>query len=594
MNENKLLGLAWISPYIIGLIVFTAFPFVSSFFLSFTEYDLMSPPVFNGIENYRYMLTEDSLFWKSMGVTFAYVFLTIPLKLAFALGIAFVLNFKLRGIGFFRTAYYIPSILGSSVAIAVLWRALFAIDGLLNSFLAVFGIDAINWLGEPSLALMSVTLLRVWQFGSAMVIFLAALQNVPQSQYEAAMIDGASKWQMFMKVTVPLITPVIFFNFIMQTTQAFQEFTGPYVITGGGPTYYTYLFSLYIYDTAFKYFDMGYGAALAWVLFLVVAVFASIAFKSSKYWVFYSADKGGKMADIQQMAPVMSDADREVARTLRREKVSRVVRYVVLVFVGLLMLYPLAWMFSASFKPNHEIFTTLGLWPTHATWDGFINGWKTGTEYHFGHYMLNTFKYVIPKVVLTIISSTIVAYGFARFEIPWKKFWFATLITTMLLPSTVLLIPQYLMFREMGMLNSYLPLYLPLAFATQGFFVFMLIQFLRGVPRDMEEAAQIDGCNSIQVLWYVVVPILKPAIISVALFQFMWSMNDFIGPLIYVYSVDKYPIALALKMSIDVTEGAPWNEILAMASISILPSIIVFFLAQRYFVQGVTSSGIKG
>lgn len=594
MNENKLLGLAWISPYIIGLIVFTAFPFVSSFFLSFTEYDLMSPPVFNGIENYRYMLTEDSLFWKSMGVTFAYVFLTIPLKLAFALGIAFVLNFKLRGIGFFRTAYYIPSILGSSVAIAVLWRALFAIDGLLNSFLAVFGIDAVNWLGEPSLALMSVTLLRVWQFGSAMVIFLAALQNVPQSQYEAAMIDGASKWQMFMKVTVPLITPVIFFNFIMQTTQAFQEFTGPYVITGGGPTYYTYLFSLYIYDTAFKYFDMGYGAALAWVLFLVVAVFASIAFKSSKYWVFYSADKEAKMADIQQMAPVMSNADREVARTLRREKVSRVVRYVVLIFVGLLMLYPLAWMFSASFKPNHEIFTTLGLWPAHATWDGFINGWKTGTEYHFGHYMLNTFKYVIPKVVLTIISSTIVAYGFARFEIPWKKFWFATLITTMLLPSTVLLIPQYLMFREMGMLNSYLPLYLPLAFATQGFFVFMLIQFLRGVPRDMEEAAQIDGCNSIQVLWYVVVPILKPAIISVALFQFMWSMNDFIGPLIYVYSVDKYPIALALKMSIDVTEGAPWNEILAMASISILPSIIVFFLAQRYFVQGVTSSGIKG
>ncbi|VFT76098.1 ABC sugar transporter [Klebsiella aerogenes] len=191
-----------------------------------------------------------------------------------------------------------------------------------------------------------------------MVIFLAALQNVPQSQYEAAMIDGASKWQMFMKVTVPLITPVIFFNFIMQTTQAFQEFTGPYVITGGGPTYYTYLFSLYIYDTAFKYFDMGYGAALAWVLFLVVAVFASIAFKSSKYWVFYSADKEAKMADIQQMAPVMSNADREVARTLRREKVSRVVRYVVLIFVGLLMLYPLAWMFSASFKPNHEIFTT--------------------------------------------------------------------------------------------------------------------------------------------------------------------------------------------------------------------------------------------
>ena len=237
---------------------------------------------------------QSKQFQDALMVSVKLAVMTVPIGLLLGIGLAVLADKHLRGIGFFRTAYYIPSILGSSVAIAVLWRALFAIDGLLNSFIGVLGFDPVNWLGEPSLALMSVTLLRVWQFGSAMVIFLAALQNVPQSQYEAAMIDGASKWQMFMKVTVPLITPVIFFNFIMQTTQAFQEFTGPYVITGGGPTYSTYLFSLYIYDTAFKYFDMGYGAALAWVLFLVVAVFAAIAFKSSKYWVFYSADKGGK------------------------------------------------------------------------------------------------------------------------------------------------------------------------------------------------------------------------------------------------------------------------------------------------------------
>jgi len=294
MYENRKLGLAYLSPYIIGLIMFTAFPFISSFVMSFTDYDLMTSPEFIGIENYRYMLTEDDIFWKSMSVTFLYVFLTIPVKLAFALGIAFILNFKLRGIGFFRTAYYIPSILCSSIAIAVLWRALFAIDGVLNGALGFIGIDPINWLGEPAFALFSITLLRAWQFGSAMVIFLAALQNVPQSQYEAAMIDGASKWQMFLKVTVPLITPVIFFNFIMQTTQAFQEFTAPYVITGGGPMKSTYLISLYIYETAFKFFDMGYGSALAWALFIVVAIFTSITFRSSKYWVFYSGDKGGK------------------------------------------------------------------------------------------------------------------------------------------------------------------------------------------------------------------------------------------------------------------------------------------------------------
>ncbi|ELO1811611.1 carbohydrate ABC transporter permease [Vibrio fluvialis] len=280
--------------------------------------------------------------------------------------------------------------------------------------------------------------------------------------------------------------------------------------------------------------------------------------------------------------------------TLRREKINATIRYTVLIIVGIMMLYPLLWMFSAAMKPNHEIFSSMSLIPSEWSLEGFINGWKTGTEFTFGHYIMNTFLYVLPKVFFTVVSSTIVAYAFARFDIPWKKFWFATLIATILLPQSVLLIPQYLMFREMGLLDSYLPLYLPLAFATQGFFVFMLVQFLRGVPTDMEEAAMIDGCNSFQVLWYVVVPVIRPAIISVALFQFMWSVNDFLGPLIYVSSVEKYPIALALKMSIDVTEGARWNEILAMASIAIIPSIIVFFMSQKYFVEGVTSSGIKG
>lgn len=281
-------------------------------------------------------------------------------------------------------------------------------------------------------------------------------------------------------------------------------------------------------------------------------------------------------------------------RTIRREKINAAIRYTLLIIVGFGMLYPLLWMFSSAFKPANEVFASMSLIPSEWSLEGFINGWKTGTEFTFGHYIINTFLYVIPKVFFTVVSSTIVAYGFARFDIPWKGFWFATLIATVLLPQSVLLIPQYLMFREMGLLDSYLPLYLPLAFATQGFFVFMLVQFLRGLPTDMEEAAMIDGCNSFQVLWHVVVPLIRPAIISVALFQFMWSVNDFLGPLIYVSSVEKYPIALALKMSIDVTEGAKWNEILAMASIAIIPSIVVFFMSQKYFVEGISNSGVKG
>jgi len=294
------------------------------------------------------------------------------------------------------------------------------------------------------------------------------------------------------------------------------------------------------------------------------------------------------------IANAAAAANEENERTIRREKINAAIRYTVLIIVGFLMLYPLLWMFTAAMKPNHEIFSSMSLIPSEWSLEGFINGWKTGTEFTFGHYIINTFLYVLPKVFFTVVSSTIVAYAFARFEIPFKKFWFATLIASILLPQSVLLIPQYIMFREMGMLDSYLPLYLPMAFATQGFFVFMLIQFLRGIPTDMEEAAMIDGCNSYQVLWHVVVPVIRPAIISVALFQFMWSVNDFLGPLIYVSSVEKYPIALALKMSIDVTEGAKWNEILAMASIAIIPSIVVFFMSQKYFIEGAASSGIKG
>jgi oligogalacturonide transport system permease protein len=269
-------------------------------------------------------------------------------------------------------------------------------------------------------------------------------------------------------------------------------------------------------------------------------------------------------------------------------------RYGVLVAVGLLMLYPLLWMVGGAFKPNHEIFSSIGFIPHEPTLEGFTKGWQTSTEYTFARYLLNTFAIIVPKVVATVVSSVLVAFGFARFNLPGKRTLFALLIATILLPKSVLLVPQYLMFREMGWLDTFLPLYVPSAFATEGFFVFMIIQFMRSFPREMEEAAVMDGCNSLQVLWHVVVPVIMPAIISVALFQFMWSMNDFLSPLIYLSSVEKYPVALALKLSIDVTEATSWNQILAMSTIALAPSLILFFAAQKYFVEGITVGAVKG
>lgn len=291
MTARRMLGLGYLAPYIIGLLVFTLVPFLASLYLSFTDYNLMSAPVWTGLQNYIKLFTSDRTFRRSLTVTLIYVFTTVPLKLAFALFIAYILNYRLRGINFFRTAFYVPSILGGSIAIAVLWRYIFATDGLVNMGLTAMGFEAVNWFGDPGNALFTITLLRCWQFGSAMVIFLAALQSIDKSLYEAAAIDGASKLHSFIFITIPLLTPVIFFNLIMQMVQAFQEFNGPYIITGGGPLKSTYLLPLYIYDEAFKRFDMGYASAIAWVLFVIIMVLTLVAFWSSKKWVFYAGDK---------------------------------------------------------------------------------------------------------------------------------------------------------------------------------------------------------------------------------------------------------------------------------------------------------------
>ncbi len=269
-------------------------------------------------------------------------------------------------------------------------------------------------------------------------------------------------------------------------------------------------------------------------------------------------------------------------------------RYLALGLVALVMLYPLLWLVGATFKTNAEIFTELGLWPSRFSLEAYEKGWKTSTEYTFATYFLNSFLITIPRIVVTVVSCVLVAYAFARFEFPGRRLMFGVMIATMMLPLIVLRLPQYLVFRELGWLDSYWPLVLPSAFATDTFFVFMLVQFLRGIPRDMEEAAMIDGCNAPQLLWHVIVPLLKPAIISVIVFQFIWTMNDFMGPLIYLASVEKYPVSLALKMSIGATEEVEWANVIAISVVALIPSVLVFFAAQKHFIEGAASSGIKG
>ena len=282
-------GYLFLAPWLIGFFGLTLGPALVSLYLSFTDFDLLSNPRWVGAANYVRIATSDAKFTAAMHVTFVYVALAVPLKLAFALMVAMVLNKGIRGLSIYRAMFYLPSLLGASVAIAVLWRQLFAGDGLLNQALALFGIHGPSWISNPDTSLWTLVALSVWQFGSPMIIFLAGLRQIPRDVYEAAEIDGASRRQRFFRITLPMLTPVIFFNGVVQTIDAFKAFTPAFIISGGtgGPIDSTLFYTLYLYQEAFAYFRMGYAAALAWILVVIIAAFTALAFLSSRYWVHY-------------------------------------------------------------------------------------------------------------------------------------------------------------------------------------------------------------------------------------------------------------------------------------------------------------------
>jgi multiple sugar transport system permease protein len=264
-------------------------PMLQSFYLSLTQYNLLESPKWIGMQNYTEIFTDDDNFVKSLKATFTFVFLSVPLKLASALLIAILLRKAMRGMAVFRSVYYLPSLLGGSVAISIIWRNLFEGEGLINQFLGLFRLKGLDWINDPRSALYTLVLLGVWQFGASMVIFLAGLKQIPRDLYESATVDGASKSRIFFRITLPLLTPIILFNLVMQTVGSFQMFTQAYVITEGGPINSTLVYALYLYQKAFTYFNMGYASALAWILLVIVAAFTLLIFGSSKKWVHYEA-----------------------------------------------------------------------------------------------------------------------------------------------------------------------------------------------------------------------------------------------------------------------------------------------------------------
>lgn len=292
-NETNTAGYIFIAPWLIGFLLLTVWPIAQSFYLSFTEYSLLEDPVWVGTENYANIFFKDQLFRKSLAVTFTFVIFSVPLKLFFSLMVAMLLNKNIRGMNLYRTAIYFPSLIGGSIAVSVLWRNMFSLDGYVNHVLGWFGIQGAGWISNPQTALGTLILLNTWQFGSTMVIFLAGLKQIPQDLYESASVDGAGIFSRFFRITLPMLSPVMFFNLVLGVIGSFQMFTASFIITKGGPVNSTYMYALFLYDKAFIHYQMGYASALAWILLAIIAVLTAVNFLFSKYWVFYESE-GGK------------------------------------------------------------------------------------------------------------------------------------------------------------------------------------------------------------------------------------------------------------------------------------------------------------
>lgn len=286
-RSHNLVGYLFISPWLIGFFLFTVIPIAASLYFAFTRYDILSDPVWVGFANFDRMFNVDARYWKSVQATFYYVFTAVPLRLIFALLVAILLNNGRKMTAIYRAAFYAPSIIGGSIAVAVMWKQVFGSEGLVNFLAVLIGLPPVNWLGNPATAIWTLILLAVWQFGSPMLIFLAGLKQIPTEMYEAASIDGASGVQKFFSITLPMLSPVILFNLVMQTISGFLVFTQAFIITDGTPLDTTLFYALYLYKRAFTTFEMGYASAMAWVLLLIVGIFTAITFKFSSYWVYY-------------------------------------------------------------------------------------------------------------------------------------------------------------------------------------------------------------------------------------------------------------------------------------------------------------------
>ncbi len=560
----------FLSPYLLVFLTFFLVPAAWSAVLSLTDWKIVGTPRFVGLKNYA-RLFADPLFFTSVKNTIFYTAVIVPLMAAVGLALATLLNQPLRGRVFTRTVVFASYVVMVSV-VGIVWR--WVLDptgaGIANYYLGKLGISALPWLAAPETAMLSIIIATMWwTAGYNMILYLAGLQDIPESVREAARIDGATAWQEFRYLTIPLLRPVTFFVIVMSIAKSFQVFGQVFVMTQGGPSNSTLTIVNYLYVVGFTWFEMGYAAAIAYALFALLLIVTIVQFR---------------MVAREEMP----------GGFIRTDVLIRCGLYALILLVLVFWLAPLVWMVSTSLKPEGQILSLVPRWiPRTFTLENYRDVLE---KFQLVAWGVNSLIVAAGATCVGLLVSIPAAYAFARMRFRGREWLFLLILSTILVPVHITIVPLFIGLAKLKLTDTYFSLIMPTV--ANGFGVFLLRQFFQGIPAELEEAAIIDGASRLGVLVRVVLPLARPAITAVAIFLFILSWNDFMWPLIVTNSdaTRTLPVGLAASLAGTVGGGAIAYYGMGMAGsmLATVPALVIFLALQRYFVQGIALTGLKG
>ena len=578
-REETAAGYAFILPWLAGLAVFALFPMGLSLWLSFTRYDMIADPQWVGWAHYLRAFTADEALAAAAVNTVLFTVFAVVLGIVSSLAAALLLSLDARGMGIWRAVVYLPSVI-PAVSTALLWRWIFYPDGgLANSLLMLLKLETPGWFHEADWVIPAFVIMSLQgATGNNMVIFLARLKGIDVQIYEAAAIDGASVWRRFAHITLPQLSPIVFYHLVMGVIGGLMIFTQPMFIPdtpGRSGLFYV----PYVYQAGWSYRQMGYASALSWVLFMALMLLTMVILLTSRRWVHY------EQQDI---------AARTAGHVLEPRGVQRGVWYAAVVVVGVAMLVPIVWMVSTSLKTPAQIdairatpagsvrhFVEL---PLHE--ENYPDAW---TALPFGRFLGNSVYLAVLAIVGEVLSAALAAYGFARFDFRGRKVLMGLLLATLMIPPVVLIVPVFLIWRQAGLVGTFDPLVLGSLLGGGALYVFIIHQFFKTLPKELEEAARLDGASHVRIFFQMILPISVPVLLVVVLISFQAHWNDFLGPLLYLNDQDQFTMTLGLHFFQGAYMGAApqWHWLMAITTLMAIPTVVIFFLTQRSFFRGV-------